>query len=58
MGMLCAAEVDLRFEGEGRLVELAKRVGTRVGITFEQFNTDALKDESFIVPANYRVIRR
>lgn len=58
MGMLCAAEVEARYEGTGPLVELARRVGTRIGINFEQFNTDALKDESFIVPANYRVIHR
>jgi hypothetical protein len=58
MGMVCSAEVEASYAGEGRMVELAKRLGTRLGLTIEQFNTDALPAEAFMVPTSYRVMQR
>jgi hypothetical protein len=56
LGTICAADVDASYEGQGRLVDLARRMGTHLGIIFEQFNSEPLDDARFVVPANYYLV--
>lgn len=53
-GMVCAIEVDIKYEGGGRMAELARRMGTRLKLVYENASTDAVPDEFFVVPPGYR----
>ncbi|MFZ5483417.1 MAG: hypothetical protein ACOZB0_04230 [Pseudomonadota bacterium] len=57
-GMVCAAEVQLRYEGSGPMADLGRRMATRAGMVFESVADQPLKDEVFMVPAGYQDVRR
>lgn len=58
LGLLCAVDVDTRYEGTGRMAELSKKMASRIAVTYEKYATDPLKDEIFEIPAGYRVARQ
>lgn len=55
-GMVCAIDVELKYEGGGRMAELARRMGTRLNLVYESAATDAVPDEFFMVPPGYRQV--
>lgn len=57
-GMLCAAEIQLQYEGGGPMADLGRRMATRMGIVYETLSDDSLGDELFEIPAGYRLVRR
>ena len=55
-GMVCAIDVELKYEGGGRMAELARRMGTRLNLVYENATTDPVPDEFFMVPPGYRQV--
>jgi len=57
LGLLCAANLETRYQGTGRLAELSRKMNSRISVQYEQYSTQALNDELFRIPQGYRVIR-
>ncbi len=57
LGLLCAADVEMRYDGTGRLAELSRKMNSRISVQYERYSTDALDPALFAVPAGYRVVR-
>ncbi len=55
-GVLCAADIEVRYEGGGRLAELGSRMATRVSLAWDRFSSEAVDASLFAIPAGYRVI--
>ena len=53
-GMICAFDVDMRYEGGGRMAELARRMATRVALTYDNATNDPIPDAFFVVPQGYQ----
>lgn len=58
MGLLCAVDVNTRYEGTGRMAELSRKMASRIAVTYEKYSTDVLKDDVFDIPKGYRVIKQ
>ncbi|MDP2432947.1 MAG: hypothetical protein Q8O33_13055 [Pseudomonadota bacterium] len=56
-GMVCAIDVELKYEGGGRMAELARRMGSRLNLVYESVTTDPVPDEFFKVPPGYQQVR-
>ncbi len=57
-GMICATDVQFKFEGNGPMADLARRTPTRVGMAYETQNDKDLPDTAFAIPAGFRIDRR
>ncbi len=57
LGLLCAVDVETRYEGSGRMAELSRKMASRIAVTYEKYSTDPLKDEIFEIPRGYQVVR-
>lgn len=57
-GMVCAIDVQFKFEGKGPMADLARRTPTRVGMAYETQTDKDLPDSAFDIPAGYRIDRR
>lgn len=57
-GMVCATQVNFKFEGTGPMADLARRSQTRAGMAYETHSDTALAASLFTIPAGYRVNRR
>ncbi|TCJ14704.1 hypothetical protein EZJ19_08950 [Parasulfuritortus cantonensis] len=53
-GMLCAAEIQLNYEGDGPMADLGRRMATHAGIVYDSVSDAAIGDEMFAIPAGYR----
>lgn len=56
-GMVCATDVQFKFEGNGPMADLARRTPTRVGMAYETQTDKELSDTLFAIPAGYLVRR-
>jgi len=56
-GVLCGMDVEASYDGNGRMVELARKMAARIRIAFEDFTIGNIPAEYFAVPAGYRVSR-
>lgn len=56
-GMLCALEVESQYEGSGRMVELARKVATRLSLAYESYSTKDLEAAAFQIPEGYRRLK-
>lgn len=54
-GMLCAFELQVDYQGDGPMANLARRMSTRLSLVFESISEAALKDEVFEIPAGYQI---
>lgn len=54
-GLPCGGELEASYEGNGPMANLARRMPTRIGITFQDFSTEPIRPETFVVPAGYSV---
>jgi hypothetical protein len=57
MGLICAVDVDTRYQGSGRMAELSRKLASHIAVTYERYTTDLVKDEVFEIPKGYRVVR-
>lgn len=57
-GMLCAADIQLKYEGNGPMADLGRRMATRASIVYDSVSATPLRDELFNLPAGYREVRR
>ena len=58
-GVPCYSEMQMTFEGTGPMVELLKQQGpVKVIQTTEAVSTDALPDDIFAIPAEYKVEKK
>lgn len=57
-GLPCAGELDVSYEGNGPMANLAKRMPTKLSVTFQDFSSTPIKPEVFAIPAGYQQIRR
>jgi hypothetical protein len=57
-GILCGMDVETRYEGSGRMVEVARKVATRFRIVYDDFSTDAVADATYAIPPGYQVIKK
>lgn len=53
-GMLCAADIRLKYEGNGPMADLGRRMATKASIVYETVSEEPVKDEMFDPPAGYR----
>lgn len=57
-GMVCAIEVDIKYEGGGRMAELARRMGTRLNLVYDNASSEPVPDAFFMVPPGYQRVSR
>jgi hypothetical protein len=57
-GLPCAGELNASYEGNGPMANLARRMPTRLSVTFQDFSSAPIKPDVFDVPAGYRQVRR
>jgi hypothetical protein len=57
-GLPCAGELEGSYEGTGPLVNLARKMPSKISVTFQKFSTDAIKPEMFMIPAGYQQVLR
>lgn len=58
MGLLCSVDVNLKYEGTGRIAQLSRKMASRISLTYDDYSTDAIAKDVFGVPAGYRVVRQ
>ena len=58
LGLLCAVDVETRYEGTGRMAELSRKMASRISVTYDKYSTDPLKPEVFEIPKGYRMVRQ
>jgi len=58
MGLLCAVDVQTKYEGTGRMAALSNKLNSRISLTYEQYGTAKLKPEVFDIPKGYRIERK
>jgi len=56
-GMVCATDVQFKFEGHGPMADLARRTPTRVGMAYETQTDKDISDTVFAIPAGYSIRR-
>lgn len=57
-GMVCAAQIQLKYEGSGPMADLARRMATKASLVYESISEEPLLDGVFVAPADYREVRR
>jgi hypothetical protein len=57
-GMVCAIDVELKYQGGGRMAELARRMATRLSLVYDNATFDPLPDSFFVSPPGYREVNR
>jgi len=57
-GLLCAVDVQTKYEGTGRMAALSNKLNSRISLTYEQYGTNKLKPEVFDIPTGYRIERK
>jgi hypothetical protein len=57
-GLPCAGELESSYEGNGPMVNLARKMPSKVSVTFQKYSTEPIKPEMFMVPAGYQQVQR
>ena len=57
-GMVCGIDVELKYEGGGRMAELARRMGTRLNLVYDNATSEPVPDLFFMVPPGYQQVKR
>lgn len=57
-GVLCGLDVQTRYEGNGRMVELARKMATRMRVVYDDFSTATVDNASFDIPAGYQLSKK
>lgn len=56
-GLPCAGELDARYEGNGPMANLARRLPARLSLSIQDFSSAPLGPDVFALPANYQMRR-
>lgn len=57
-GLPCAGEIEGSYEGNGPMVNLARKLPSRAAISFEQYSGAELDPQLFAIPAGYQQVKR
>lgn len=57
MGLPCAGQFDISYEGSGPLANLARKLPTRLGLEFQNYSTNPIPPEAFAIPAGYQIVQ-
>ena len=57
LGMLCSVDAKLRYEGDGRVATLSKKLASRLSLTYDEYSTAPAPAGTFEIPEGYRVIK-
>jgi hypothetical protein len=58
MGLLCSVNMNLKYEGTGRVASLSKKMASRLSLTFLDYSTAPIPKGTFDIPAGYRVVKQ
>lgn len=58
MGLLCSVDVNLKYEGTGRIAQLSRKMASRISITYDDYSSAPIPKGAFDVPAGYKVTRQ
>jgi hypothetical protein len=56
-GLPCAGQVDVSYEGNGPLANLARKLPTRLGFEFQNYSTKPIPEEAFAIPPGYQTVQ-
>lgn len=54
-GLPCSGELDASYEGNGPMANLARKMPTRLSVTFLDFSDAPVKPDAFAIPAGYAI---
>lgn len=57
-GLPCAGELEGSYEGTGPLVNLARKMPSKISVTFQKFSSDAIGQDMFMIPAGYQQMQK
>lgn len=57
-GLLCDGTVEMSYEGNGPMANLARRIPARLSITFQDFSSEPISQDVFSIPGGYQLIRK
>lgn len=57
LGLVCSLDVDMRYEGTGRMAELSRKLASHLSVEYDRYETKPIPEGAFVVPAGYRVVR-
>ncbi len=58
MGLVCSLDVDLRYEGTGRMADLSRKLASHLSVEYDRYETAPIPEGAFVIPTGYRVNRR
>lgn len=58
MGLLCAVDVSLNYQGQGRVAQLSRKMASRISLSYHDYSTAPIPPEVFEPPAGYQVVRQ
>lgn len=56
-GLPCAGQVDVSYEGNGPLANLARKMPTRLGFEFQSYSTKPIPADAFTIPPGYQTVQ-
>ncbi len=57
-GLPCAGEMEASYEGNGPMANLARKLPSKASVRFQQFSSEPIKPEMFVIPAGYRLVQK
>ncbi|MBI5330974.1 MAG: hypothetical protein HZB71_10215 [Betaproteobacteria bacterium] len=58
LGLVCSLDVDLRYEGTGRMAELSRKLASHLSVEYDRYETSPIPEGAFVIPAGYRIQHR
>ena len=56
-GLPCAGQVDVSYEGNGPLANLAKKMPTQLRAEVQKYSTSPIPPDAFAIPAGYQTVQ-
>jgi hypothetical protein len=56
-GLPCAGQIDVSYEGNGPMANLARKMPTRLGVEVQNYSTSPIPPEAFAIPAGYQIVQ-
>lgn len=56
-GLPCAGQVDVSYEGNGPLANLAKKMPTQLRVEVQKYSTSPIPSDAFAIPAGYQSVQ-
>ena len=55
-GLPCAGQIDVSYEGNGPLANLARKMPTQLRVEVQNYSTSPLPADTFDIPAGYQTV--